>query len=243
MPTQIRTELKSYFNTGDRPTESQFADLIDSSIHKTEDLASVAEIQAGTNNTKFVTPAGAKAAVAQFAPGASETVRGQIEIATVAEAQAGTDTTRAITPAGAKASVLQFAPVKTVNSIVPNAAGNVTIPVDDTVWTNVTVFNTTNAITSFDASNTVRCRRKSGIVFLDGKVKGGTAQTSNATYHLFTLPTGYFPSRRMSFCVFKADTTSSFSIGRIDIETNGMVYGVLYSPVYTNLTGISFPIG
>lgn len=68
MATQSRSTLKAYFNTGDRPTESQFADLIDSSLHLEEDRATQTEVQDGGNNTKFVTPAGAKAAVAQFAP-------------------------------------------------------------------------------------------------------------------------------------------------------------------------------
>lgn len=68
MPTQSRTTLKGYFNTGDRPTESQFADLIDSALHKTEDRATPTDIQDGGDNTKFVTPAGAKAAAIQFAP-------------------------------------------------------------------------------------------------------------------------------------------------------------------------------
>ncbi len=40
MATQNRATLKSYFNTGDKPTESQFADLIDS-------LALATEVQAG----------------------------------------------------------------------------------------------------------------------------------------------------------------------------------------------------
>ena len=30
MSIQSKTTLKSYFNTGDKPTEAQFADLIDS---------------------------------------------------------------------------------------------------------------------------------------------------------------------------------------------------------------------
>lgn len=35
MPVKTISVLKTYFETGDRPTESQFADLIDSFIHKT----------------------------------------------------------------------------------------------------------------------------------------------------------------------------------------------------------------
>lgn len=37
MSQQTRTVLKTYFNQGDKPTEQQFVDLIDSLLHKTED--------------------------------------------------------------------------------------------------------------------------------------------------------------------------------------------------------------
>ena len=38
MPVVDKTTLKSYFETGDRPTESQFIDLIDSLMHVSEAL-------------------------------------------------------------------------------------------------------------------------------------------------------------------------------------------------------------
>ncbi|QEE50661.1 hypothetical protein FUA48_14060 [Flavobacterium alkalisoli] len=78
MPIQLRNILKSFFNTGDRPTENQFSDLVDSFVHQSEDKASTAEIQAGTNNAKYVTPAGAKASVQTFAP--VKTVNGQTPV-------------------------------------------------------------------------------------------------------------------------------------------------------------------
>ena len=36
MAIQTRTVLKTYFNTGDKPTETQFVDLIDSSLNLTD---------------------------------------------------------------------------------------------------------------------------------------------------------------------------------------------------------------
>ena len=36
MATQTGTTLKTYFNTGDKPTEAQFADLIDSNLNLTD---------------------------------------------------------------------------------------------------------------------------------------------------------------------------------------------------------------
>jgi hypothetical protein len=37
MSEQSRTTLKTYFNTGDKPTEAQFENLIDSCVNKTDD--------------------------------------------------------------------------------------------------------------------------------------------------------------------------------------------------------------
>ncbi|QEE50663.1 hypothetical protein FUA48_14070 [Flavobacterium alkalisoli] len=68
MAIQLRNILKGFFNTGDRPTEAQFSDVVDSFVHQSEDKASTAEVQVGTNNVKYVTPAGAKASVQTFAP-------------------------------------------------------------------------------------------------------------------------------------------------------------------------------
>ena len=36
MASQTRSTLKGYFNTGDKPTETQFADLIDSGLNLTD---------------------------------------------------------------------------------------------------------------------------------------------------------------------------------------------------------------
>ena len=39
MANQTKTTLKTYFNTGDKPTESQFGDLVDSNINQTDTTA------------------------------------------------------------------------------------------------------------------------------------------------------------------------------------------------------------
>lgn len=46
-----RTALKKFFETGDVPTEAQFADLIDSLAHLTDDAISQAEAEAGVSTT------------------------------------------------------------------------------------------------------------------------------------------------------------------------------------------------
>lgn len=63
------------------------------------ELATVAEVQAGSDTTRIVTPAGLAARTA------TETRTGIVELATTAEAIAGVDTTRAVTPAGLKAAI------------------------------------------------------------------------------------------------------------------------------------------
>lgn len=55
-----RNTLKGYFNAGDRPKESEFADLIDSTLNLEEDKANDADIDLGTSNDKFVTVKGSK---------------------------------------------------------------------------------------------------------------------------------------------------------------------------------------
>ncbi len=236
-----RAGLKIYFQTNKRPTEAEFADLINSTVNWNDDKATSAQVQAGTDDTKFVTPVGAKAAILHFTPDAGETTKGMVELATVAEAEAGTNTTSAVTPAGAKKAAQTFSPIQTVNGQAP-VAGNVTIPiVQDSGWIPISAFS--NGTSSFDTSNTVRYRKLNGVVYLDGKIKGGLSQTNGTSYALFQLPLLFRPVRKTSFVVFKADTSSTFSIGRIDIDSaTGTVYGVLYSNVFTNLSGIQFPI-
>lgn len=63
-----RENLKGYFNTNDRPTESQFFELIESGVHLEEDKAPTSMVELGSDNTKFVTSVGAKASVLKFAP-------------------------------------------------------------------------------------------------------------------------------------------------------------------------------
>lgn len=63
-------------------------------------LATAAEGIAGSDATKAMTPAAAKAAIQALAPPASTTAAGLVELATGAEAAAMTDATRAVTPAG-----------------------------------------------------------------------------------------------------------------------------------------------
>lgn len=81
MAVQDRNILKEYFNTGDRPTEGNFEDLIDSFLNLNEDSfvdslpdastsqkgiaqqATDTEASTGTNDSKYVTPKGVQASI------------------------------------------------------------------------------------------------------------------------------------------------------------------------------------
>lgn len=55
-----RTNLKGYFEAGDRPTTSQFGELIDNVVNVNDDKANDADIDAGISDVKYVTVLGSK---------------------------------------------------------------------------------------------------------------------------------------------------------------------------------------
>lgn len=60
MAIQDKNTLKSYFNTGDRPTEQEFADVIDSALNIHDDKADTTATIDITDDTLFITPKSAK---------------------------------------------------------------------------------------------------------------------------------------------------------------------------------------
>lgn len=55
-----RTNLKGYFEAGDRPTASQFGELIDNVVNVNDDKANDTDIDAGISDVKYVTVLGSK---------------------------------------------------------------------------------------------------------------------------------------------------------------------------------------
>jgi hypothetical protein len=89
-----------------------------------------------------------------------------------------------------------------------------------------------NSWTNYDTSynNAGYYRDTSNRVYLRGRVKAGTANTT-----IFTLPTGYLPVKRELFCVL-----SNGAIARLDVLTDGQVQMISGSNVSLSLDGISF---
>ncbi|MFK7750001.1 MAG: hypothetical protein AB8B65_16525 [Kordia sp.] len=126
MAEKNRTALKSYFETGDRPTQDEFGDLVDSAVNKQQDKANLTEALT-TNDTKYITPKTANHIVDTAVPNATISTKGKVELATLTEVTAGTDNTRAVTPEGAKRAAEVHAPVTSVNG----DTGAITINVND----------------------------------------------------------------------------------------------------------------
>lgn len=152
---RIRQELRNYFLTGLRPTEENFAELIESNLNILEDKATLADIETGTDIEKYVTPEGARKAVEFFVPTASTTVKGIAEISTLAEVETGTDSQRFVTPEGAKRAVRKHL---TVNGLAPDlATGDIqvtTITGNSATATKLAFARTINGV-AFDGSQNI----------------------------------------------------------------------------------------
>ncbi len=227
-----KTDLKHYFETGNKPTEQEYADLIDSSVNNSEDKASLGEAQSGTNETKYITPKSAKRSVETFASGsvpvASISTQGKVELATLTEVQNGTDTQRAVTPEGAKRAAEVHSPIQSVNG----QTGNIVLDLggDDSGWQTPTLLN---GIINYSTTHQgARYRKKGGVVYIEGLVKGGTA-TGNVT--VFKLPIGFRPNKRLLL-----NTNRANGIFRTDVASNGDIICHSYSSTWTSISGISF---
>lgn len=177
---KTRVELKTYFETGKKPTQQEYADLIDSFLHRLDD----------TND--FI------AAL----PDATTTQKGIAEQATLAEVDLGTDSTRFVTPAGAKRATQTHAVVKSVNGqtgdVVINLGTN-----NDSGWTNAGL---QNGILNYSPGYQVaRYRKKDDVVYIEGVVKGGSG---GPAVTVFTLPIGFIPGKRIIFPAMTAAGSS-----------------------------------
>lgn len=99
-----------------------------------------------------------------------------------------------------------------------------------TGWTSATY---QNSWTTYSApfSHARYIKDDLGVVHLDGLVKNGTMNTA-----CFTLPVGYRPGYQQIF----AAVTNPNTIGRLDIQTDGVVLPVTGSNGWFSLAGVTF---
>lgn len=184
-----KEDLKNKFKKGDKPTEVDYADLIDSFVNKLED-----------NYYKSNT-----------LPSATTAVQGVAKIATTAQIEAGADNTSFVTPQGVKSAIEQLAPVTAVNG----AKGSVIVPdytQDDTGWLPITP---ALGVTAIDIKP--RCRKKVGVVYLEGEISITSTASTNTT--LFTLGADFKPSTTVVFYT----VGSTGNMVRVQVETSGAV--------------------
>lgn len=212
-----RVELKQVFATDYKPTEQDFADLIDSCLNVSD--------TGGTGVIKGE---------------ATTTSKGLAERATLTEIDSGTDSERFVTPAGAKRAVEKHALVKSING----QTGAVTIATssgEDTGWVSA---NLTTGLTDYGYESAakdwqgVRFRKKDGVVYIQGTLKGGVNAAVNL--QLFTLDTGFRPLKNLMFAALKGSTGGT--IVRIDVFPTGKVAIKKHSSARVCLDGICFPL-
>jgi len=208
MANKTRSELKQYFETGKKPTQGEYADLIDSFVSRLDD--------------DYVATL----------PNATTTQKGIVEQATIAESQSGTDNTHFVTPKGTKRAIETFAPALSPVQSVNDMTGDITIDLGtDSGWQTATLMN--GILNNGGLYQQARYRKKNGVVYIEGLVKGGTA-SGNVT--IFKLPLNFRPNKRIVLNSVRGGN----QIHRTDINSNGDVVCYSYSAAYTSISGISF---
>lgn len=226
-----KATLKTYFESGDRPTQSQFEKLIDSNLNALDDKASTQDAINGTNNDKFSTPKTVLEAINQFVVPATVNKKGIVQTATIQEVEAGVDTSKYVTPEGAKKAVEKFSFVKSVNGQTGNV--NISVLPQDSLWQTIPLQNGFQNFGNDYVS--ARYRKISNVVYIEGTIK---RSINGANVIIFQLPLNFRPSFKLIFSTFKNGGNSA----RIDIDKDGNVIAVIYDMTLTSLTGISFPV-
>lgn len=186
MATQNRTTLKSYFNTDDRPTEAQFADLIDSSVNVTDDKATTSEAQAGNVDTKYTTPLKVKEAILQLAP--VKTVNSKtpsagnvaLAIADIPNLQSGLD--------GKQATLVSGTTIKTINGNSLLGSGNLAILTPLELTTDSSSTGTTRS--TVVAFNFAVAAGKKYLIQLLGEYQTAATSTGGSIGFLLTTAVG-----------------------------------------------------
>lgn len=186
------------------------------------ELATAAEVVAGTDGFRAVTPSALTARTATIGR------TGLVELATTEETQAGTDTARAVTPAGLKKEldVRESRVVHTVNSVRPDSAGNVAI-----------VNITGNAGT---ATKLKTARKINGVAF-DGTTDITIADSTKAPKSHASSTTTYGVSSASNYGHAKASETTPKANGTAAVgsETSSFARGDHVHPLQTSVSGSS----
>jgi len=235
MAQENRTTLKQYFETGKKPTEQEYEDLIDSTVHKSDDKANLAEAADETIDDKYITPKTAKRAVETHLPNATTSEAGIVRRSTATEVDSGANVNAYVTPLNARNTIEDLAPglapVQSVNGldghVVLNLGGS------DSGWQNAVLLNDIENY-SIGSYGNAKYRKKDGIVSIQGLVRNGTPTGANTD--IFILPVGYRPDKALILNTLVSGNT----IVRLDVLPSGQVRCYNYNTSWTSISGISF---
>jgi len=102
-------------------------------------------------------------------------------------------------------------------------------------WTAPTLLNSWVNYDAANYANAGYAKTADGIVHLRGSIKDGVASAGTT---LFTLPTGFRPTKRHQFAV-----VADGAIEVVDVATNGdVVLGTASSATWLSLSGIAFSV-
>jgi hypothetical protein len=266
MAERNRATLKSYFEAGDKPTQENFADLVDSFVSRTDDSfvttlpdastaqkgiarqAAIADVQAGTNSQYFVTPEGAKIAAQTFAPVTS--VNGQTGAVNITATVPDASTTvKGIVQQATIADVQ--AGINTQLYVTPEGAKTAaqTFSPVKSVNGQTGVVNLT--IPVIQDSGWVNLPLLNAFVNFGGAnqtpryrkklgvvyVEGSIRAGANGTV-IANLPAGYRPAATLVFIA----ATSTTAHARITVTAAGDIIGTAINTTLTSLSGITFVV-
>lgn len=232
MAEKHRSEVKPNFKTGKRPTEEHFFDLIDSAVNKLDDRANLTEAADETNNEKFITPKTAKRAVETHLPNATTTEAGIVRRSTSTEVDNGANVNAYVTPLNTKNAIEDLAPGLAPVQSINNQVGDVVLELgEDSGWQSLLLQN--NVINYGGTYQVARYRKKNGVVYIEGLLKGGIGNDVT----IGTLPIGFRPNKRIVLF-----TQRLAGVARVDIKSNGEIICYSYNSTMTSISGISFII-
>jgi hypothetical protein len=239
MAKQNRTILKTFFNTGDRPTELNFADFIDSKLNIQEDKAVQADIDAGTNDEKYITPLGAKIAARKHITvnGSNTDANGNIQInnitgtaSTITGSISKSQVTGLDTDLNAKqALLLSGINIKTINGssilgsgdIVVSGGGSAVVKLMAIPLSNFTLVNGVTAQIAFPASCDTFTLLANKTYSFKGKYLIGTGAITHTTAMSWAV-TGL----TVSIMEYVAKTFSSAANTQVASSSNIQISGI-----------------
>ncbi|MGH1384931.1 hypothetical protein [Kordia sp.] len=116
-----RNDLKQYFETGKKPTQQEYEDLIDSTVNKSDDKANLEEAANEAIDDKYITPKTAKRAVETHLPNATTSQAGIVRRSTATEVDSGANVNAYVTPLNTRNIIEDLAPglapVQSVNGL------------------------------------------------------------------------------------------------------------------------------